>query len=181
MEIYNFKNEGVYVIVNLINNEMYIGSSMNLGNRKTKHFSLLKNNKNPNNLLQSAVNKYGIENFEFGILEYCTESLLEREQYFVNKLNPVYNITRDIINNTPSEESKKKMSISRLKLFQKGLKPNGSKPIIQTDLKGNFIKEYSSIRQASIELNMDRSGIQRVLYGKYKQMNGYIFKYKLVL
>ena len=107
--------------------------------------------------------------------------MTQREQYFVDFLNPVYNITRDIINNTPSEESKKKMSISRLKLFQEGLKPNGSKPIIQTDLEGNFIKEYSSIRQASIELNMDRSGIQRVLYGKYKQMNGFKFSYKLVL
>jgi hypothetical protein len=181
MEIYNFKNEGVYVIVNLVNNEMYIGSSMNLGNRKTKHFSLLNHNKNPNNLLQSAVNKHGIENFKFGVLEYCTEFLLKREQYFVDKLNPVYNITRDIINNTPSEESKKKMSISRLKLFKEGMKPNGSKSIIQTDLEGNFINEYSSIRQASIQLGMDRSEIQRVLYGKYKQMNGYMFSYKLVL
>ena len=172
---------GIYQIKNLVNDDVYIGSAMDFYQRKKKHFNSLKNKNHHSRYLQNAVNKYGIENFEFGILEYCTESLLEREQYFVNKLNPVYNITRDIINNTPSEESKKKMSISRLKLFQKGLKPNGSKPIIQTDLKGNFIKEYSSIRQASIELNMDRSGIQRVLYGKYKQMNGYIFKYKLVL
>ena len=97
MDIYNFKNEGVYAIINLINNKMYIGGSMNLGNRKTKHFSLLNNNKHPNHLLQSAVNEFGIENFKFGILEYCTESLIEKEQYFVDKLNPSYNITKDVI------------------------------------------------------------------------------------
>ena len=181
MEIYDFKNEGVYCIFNKVTNEMYIGSSMNLGNRKTKHFTLLKNNKHPNNLLQNAVNQYNIENFEFGILEYCTEFLIEKEQNFVNQLNPSYNITKDVINNTPSEESRKKMSESRLKLFEKGMIANGSKSIIQTDLDGNFIKEFQSIRQASIQLNIDRSGIQRVLLGKYKQMKGYIFKYKLVL
>lgn len=181
MEIYDFKNEGVYCIFNKVTNEMYIGSSMNLGNRKTKHFTLLKNNKHQNHLLQNAVNQYGIENFEFCVLEYCTKFLLEKEQKFVNQLNPSYNITKDVINNTPSEESRKKMSESRLKLFEKGMIANGSKSIIQTDLDGNFIKEFQSIRQASIQLNMDRSGIQRVLCGKCKQMKGYKFTYKLVL
>lgn len=181
MEILEFKNEGIYLIYNQVNNDCYIGHSMNVGNRKTKHISLLSNNKHSNELLQNAVNQYGIENFKIGVLEYTTENLLEKEQKYVDILKPKYNITKDVINNTPSLESRRKMSKTRLKMYEKGLKPNGAKPIIQTDLNGNFIKEFRSVRQASIQLKIDKSAIHRVLCGKYKQMKSFIFLYKKVL
>ena len=50
-----------------------------------------------------------------------------------------------------------------------------SKPIIAYK-DGNFIGEYTSIRSASRELKVNN--IPSVLSGKYKQTNGYTFKYK---
>lgn len=179
MKILEFKNKGIYIIINVINNECYIGHSTNLGNRLTKHFSLLRNNKHDNYRLQKDFNQFGESNFKFGILEYIEKDFLKKEQDYVNKYKPKYNITKDIIRNTPSIESRIKMSKTRKELYKKGiLKPKGSKPIIQTNLDGNFIAEYPSIMEAVRKTGLDRSGIQRVLYGKYKQMKGFIFSYK---
>lgn len=52
------------------------------------------------------------------------------------------------------------------------------KSVIQCDLNGNFIKEFSSIQQASIETGVTRSTISGVLTGIYKSAGGYIFVYK---
>lgn len=52
------------------------------------------------------------------------------------------------------------------------------KPVIQCDLDGNFIREFSSIKQASKETGAQRTTISGVLTGKYKSANGFIFVYK---
>ena len=84
---------GVYQIVNTVNGKFYIGSSIDLKKRKNKHFNELKHNKHTNVHLQSSVNKYGIENFHFEILATCPkEYCIKLEQFFINSLNPHYNI-----------------------------------------------------------------------------------------
>lgn len=79
------KDSGVYKITNLLNNKMYIGSSVNLVNRSTNHRKNLKDNKHDNLHLQSSYNKYGGQNFLFEVIEYCNrEILIEREQYWID-------------------------------------------------------------------------------------------------
>lgn len=174
-----FQNQGIYCIINTVTKEMYIGHSTNLGNRLTKHTSLLKHNKHANKGLQEAVNRYGIEMFEFSVLEYCEQDFLSREQFYINKHNPVYNIYKDVVNYKVPDSMRQQMSVTRKKLYQEGkLAINCAKKIIQTDLEDNFIAEYSSIMEASRSLKLHRTSIQRVLYGKAKQMKGYIFYYK---
>lgn len=63
------KINGVYQITNKINGKFYIGSSMNILDRWDCHKARLKVNKHKNAHLQNSVNKYGIENFEFSIIE----------------------------------------------------------------------------------------------------------------
>ena len=178
MELIEFLNEGVYCIYNNVTGHLYIGSTINLGSRKDKHFSLLKHNRHQNHRLQKDYNNYGKENFSFYILKYCTENLLIEEQSFIKKLNPEYNLITEVVKKKMSEESKAKMSATRLRLYKEGkLKPNCAVSIIQTDLDGNFIQNFDSIRAASIKLNIDKSAIQKVLRGVHKQMKGYKFLY----
>jgi len=54
---------GIYKIVNLVNDKIYIGSSINLKNREKDHFKDLKGNYHSNRYLQYAFNKYGENNF----------------------------------------------------------------------------------------------------------------------
>jgi group I intron endonuclease len=60
---------GVYQIVNLKNEKVFIGSSMNLDGIKNRNFFQLKLNGHPNKALQKDWNEFGEENFEFEILE----------------------------------------------------------------------------------------------------------------
>jgi GIY-YIG catalytic domain len=53
---------GVYSIICNVTGAMYIGSSINIGNRLVDH--LVTNNTNEH--LQNAIAKYGLENFTFG-------------------------------------------------------------------------------------------------------------------
>jgi group I intron endonuclease len=61
---------------------MYIGS-IYLSKRIAEHFLYGKSNEH----LQRALALYGLDNFEFLIIEFCTpELLIEREQYYLNWL-----------------------------------------------------------------------------------------------
>ncbi len=62
------------------------------------------------------------------------------------------------------------------------LKENGktSKKVNQYDLNGNFIKQFNSIREAERSLNTNScTNIYRVCKGKYKQSQGYVWKYAI--
>jgi len=114
----------IYKIVNKINNNIYVGSCFKVKPRRNNHFKTLSNNKHPNRYLQRAYNKYGKENFIFEIIErlefpidydkiLIKEHLENREQYYINSLNPKYNIRRIAESNLGikfSDEVRKKFS-----------------------------------------------------------------------
>ena len=92
---------GVYKITNAVNGKFYIGSSNNIKNRWYQHKKSLNEGIHGNIHLQNAWNKYGGQNFVFEILEECNpQHQFEREQFYLNNLNPFdnngYNIVRQI-------------------------------------------------------------------------------------
>lgn len=105
---------GIYQIRNKIDNKIYIGSAINLKRRKGQHFHKLIKNKHCNKYLQFSFNKNGKDNFLFEIIEYTKkENLIEREQYYIDILNPEYNVCKIAGNNLGlihSEETKTKLS-----------------------------------------------------------------------
>jgi group I intron endonuclease len=116
---------GVYEIVNIITNEMYIGSASRIGKssslsgfyvRFKKHKHYLQNNTHYNTHLQRAWNKYGESNFKFNILVTCPkEYCIKLEQWFIDNLKPEYNIRLKADSNIGikfSDEHKKKLSES---------------------------------------------------------------------
>lgn len=72
-----------------------------------------------------------------------------------------------------SEETKKKMSESG--------KGRGAKPVIQCDLEGNFIREWSSAQEAELHFNvkgLGKDNIGCVCRGKRKKTYGFKWKFK---
>ena len=77
-------------------NHFYIGSSNNIETRWRQHKSQLKSNKHDNSILLNAVNKYGHSNIKTEVIEECEQAILFiREQYYIDKLKPSYNIRKE--------------------------------------------------------------------------------------
>lgn len=81
------RTSGIYKIVCLSNDKVYIGSTINLQRRIIKHRYDLRHGVHANRYLQNAWKKHGELVFEFRIIELIAAPLLvEREQYWIDKL-----------------------------------------------------------------------------------------------
>lgn len=111
-----------YWHINLIDDKIYIGQSIDIMSRFYKHKSLLRRNIHTNQYLQNAINKYNIDNFFFEIQEqipfelYTKSFLTEREKYWVNFYenllgkNMLYNIANPVDPHDVSEKTREKLS-----------------------------------------------------------------------
>lgn len=88
---------GIYKITNKVNGKCYIGQSIHIQDRWKTHINEAKGNRK-NSILYLAMRKYGIENFDFEVIEECTkEKLNEREIYWISyydSFNKGYNMTQ---------------------------------------------------------------------------------------
>lgn len=133
---------GIYLIKNLVNEKIYVGSSVNLFNRYKEHFRLLKKGTHHNYYLQQSWNKYGDGSFYFDVLEVVTDKnrLIEREQYWMD----LYNVEENGYNMNPtagSQLGRKNPEDDREKFMY--CQPK-NRPIVQIDMNGEFIKEWFS-------------------------------------
>lgn len=153
----------IYCIRNKINNKKYIGQTSEkrgYKHRIHKHKNQLINNKHYNKNLQEDFNKYGMDNFEFFILDEFTFSdkellknaLTDREKYYIKLFN-----TEDDkrgYNNPIPKDTKRILCVETNQIFY------GSKDVIDKMLPG---KSPSNIRMH--------------LIGQTKSCYGYHFKY----
>jgi group I intron endonuclease len=105
---------GIYAIINIVNNRWYIGSAVNVERRWYRHRSDLRTQVHINRHLQRSWNKYGEQAFVFLFLEECEKNdLLKREQYYIDLVNPGFNILKiagSQLGIKRSLETRKKMS-----------------------------------------------------------------------
>jgi len=144
---------GIYIIINLVNDKVYVGSSQDVKQRIRLHRSQLKKNIHGNSHLQNSYNKYGKDSFKFEIIEETTIADLEiREQFFIYKLksnNRDCGYNKRVVAGTNrgvkwSEESKKKLSKSKKGIT---MHPNTRAALIKanTGSKKVITKEWRNI------------------------------------
>jgi group I intron endonuclease len=181
----------IYTIKNKINNKVYVGQSIRVKNRLSEHIQNVINKKNC--VLYNAINKYGLENFEFSIIDFANniDSLNEKEIYYIKFYNSNnkkigYNIEEGGKNAKTSIETKQKLSNAR-----KGLKQNQewidkriekvAKPVIKLDkINNTIIERYISLAEAG-RLNLDNlsyEAISRKCLGISKNDNDIIWCYE---
>ena len=75
---------GIYKITNIENEMCYVGQAVNIADRWKQHIKRGIGAETPTkNKLYPAMQKYGVENFTFEIIEKCDKNLLnEREDYW---------------------------------------------------------------------------------------------------
>ena len=83
---------GVYKITNTVTGDFYVGSSKDVKKRWTEHKCKSTWDRHPNNPMYLDMKKYGVDKFEFQILEEVEPDYLkEAEQQFIETLKPTYN------------------------------------------------------------------------------------------
>lgn len=175
---------GVYKITNLVNGKKYIGSSINIYNRKHTHTTKLKNKKHPCKHLMFAYHKYGEDNFLFEVLEYCN-NYTEREQYYLDTIKPEYNKRLVAQNNKGlevSEQTRLKISESLKEQYKNGLEAynqiHKQKEVEQYDLEGNYIQTFKSPKEAEKAVGAYTGKISVAVKDKSKYSYGFQWKYK---
>ena len=152
---------GIYKIQNIENNKIYIGQSIDIAQRWREHRSDALINRD-NSILHKAIKKYGEFNFSYEIIEECSkEKLNEREIYWIQYYN---SMIPNGYNQTSGGYS------GQGELFRK--------PVLQYDLKGNFIQEFESASEAARQLNVFKSNLTAACRGESTQCGGFQWKYK---
>ena len=130
----------IYLYKNQINNKMYIGQTSNLKQRKAQH----KNKSVCTYPIDKAINKYGIQNFTFEILEeVLAKSYKEYKQkidsletFYIHKYrelgNTLYNLTKDGGGNTWAADNQERVYLPL---------SNKQKEILSASLR-NYFKEH---------------------------------------
>lgn len=117
--------------------KIYIGSAVSLRTRFMTHRRSFEINDHDNERLKNYYNKYGTDSLSFKVIEYCDrDKLIEREQFYIDTLNPFFNIARVAgatyglkpwLNKKHTEETKAKIKAANLETFAK--RPKKIKPI----------------------------------------------------
>ena len=150
----------VYEIVNEINGKKYIGSTVDKKRRWREHKRRLRGNYHGNQHLQRAYNKYGSDSFKFIVIEQVDKisDLVQREQHYMDTLEPEYNIKPKADKSEFSEKTRKKISE-----WHKGNKlSEKTKKKISEAKKGN--KLSAEIKR---KISEAQSGKNNPLYGKH--------------
>ena len=151
------KVSGIYGIRSLSHPErVYIGSSVNLKRRKSKHFRELEGGGHHSAVLQHHYNKYGANDLVFEIIIYCERGvLIIMEQVFIDLYNPWFNICpiagNPMEGRTHSVEAKRKISSavkSRAPMSTKTRVLIGASRRGNTDWRGRSHSEETKIKMS---------------------------------
>ena len=94
----NLGKSGVYLVLNNLNLDFYIGSAISISPRHNRIYFRFRNHfyhshKNTNSYLYNAIKKYGSHNFSFHILEYTSIAQTRFcETNYIKEHKPKYNI-----------------------------------------------------------------------------------------
>lgn len=174
---------GIYFIKNKYTNVYYIGSSTDIGSRLIKHFSQLRCGNHPNGPMLADYNKYGIECFDFGVLEFCDSDLSNKERDYQNQygIENLYNLQiKGTFHSKKQLDSWKKAdkSVYKTQDYRNKMKSLKSNKIGKFDkITCQLIETFNSTEEVCNKYNFTKSVIMGCCNGSKKSAYGYIWHY----
>lgn len=171
---------GIYKFTNKINNKSYIGQSVDIRKRLKQHFKNMSKLDLP---LYSAINKYGLFNFDFTILEVVDNTKYANNDELVKVLDDLeikyieqyegytkgYNCTKGgdfgVLGLKMTCAQKKKISENTKRAISEG---KIGKKVYMYNLVEKYYITSITIRHASSITGISRSNISKLVNGKYK-------------
>ena len=157
------KISGVYKITNTVTNDFYIGSSKNVKKRWVDHKCPSTWKKQPNSPMYLDMQTYGVDKFDFQILENVEpEQLKETEQQFIEKLQPIYN-----------NRSANGLDVEKIKESQK--------KYYQSEKGKKHIREYQRKYHRPKKSKESQKKYQKKYYSQLCSYNGKILTFKALV
>jgi len=168
---------GVYRITNISNGKYYIGSSMYIQDRWGAHIRDLNSGVHDNLYLQRAWNKFGQNKFLFEVLECILvrdkKLLLEREQYYIDKVfNETEIPSRIIYNLCHIASSKLGVQYPESGKIKKGKCVYQINPITL-----DIINTFETLQRAAEAISVNRTSISACCRGQVPQIKGFIWRF----
>lgn len=200
---------GIYLILNTINSDSYIGSARSTSSKHNRLYFKFRNHffnseKSNNIYLRRSIEKYGKNNFSFNIIVFDeAKKIQELETFYIEKYKPIFNILQF---SKSSEETKSNYSEERpimIKNLNKDqnelmklavqtriksknykrpsleLKISESKPTSVFNSNGELLKNFNSAKEMSLYYKIDYRTIRRHIKNGKPLKNGIIIKYSL--
>lgn len=175
---------GIYLITNVVNGKVYLGQSIDIERRWNQH----RYGKG-SIILRNAIKKYGINSFEFSIVEEIDISnknkleiqklLIVLEQKWLDDKKPFmrengYNIQSSAKPNIPIKRPDGYGDlISKIKIDNN----HCGKSVIQYTKDGVLIKEWKSAAEIERELGYHAENISACCLNKEKSSNNFIWQF----
>lgn len=163
---------------------IYIGSSVDSRKRKNAHFLALKKGLHSSKKMQNVYNKHGVEFLKFEIIEQVESSslLIEREQFYIDSLNPWYNSAKtagSLLGVKRSEETKQLQSVQKIgkrihsEEFKRNLAERNRNRIWTAEMKSKISIANSGVF-VSLETRekLSKAGNNRILTSEHKERIG---------
>ena len=147
---------GIYKIENLNNHKIYIGQSIEIEKRLIAH----KNSKD-NFVIHRAIQKYGVENFSFEIIEECSkEELDDKECFWISHFNSLIPFGYNMVEGGSNGAALAKRI-----------------PVYQYDFNGKLIASYLGINEAGRINNISGTHISECCRNLRQSAGGYFWSF----
>lgn len=178
-------NSGIYSITNKINNKIYIGKTKNFKRRfgQYKYDYEHQRGDQINSYLLASMNKYGFENFEFKVVEYCDiENCAERELFWMDEFQSLnrdkgYNLRADSSSGMITHSTTSKKISDRLKLeWKSGVRSSHSQKLSKNiskkgeDYLKSLSEHFSKALTKYLYVIHDKSKTTVVKYKELKEL-----------
>lgn len=180
------KITGIYKIENIITNDIYIGSAIDIKSRWRRHKLDLRKEKHHSIILQRAYDKYGIENFIFEILEECEkEHLINIEQKYLDEKSPKYNICSYAYNTLGRKDTEETKVKKRKYALENNIRPpketyeNRRKKVAMIE-NGVEIKRFESLSEACRYLNKKVNHSSSIVRSIKRNIKAYGYNWKFL-
>jgi group I intron endonuclease len=170
----NKDKSGVYCLVNKINLNIYVGSSINLSSRMKNYLNktFLKSKQSINIPIVKALLKYDQSNFMLLIIEYVEAgNLTIRETFYITHLMPYYNVLKQgysSLGYKHTEETKKLLS----ELASNRTHSDETKALIAKALTGenNPFYNKSHSKESIVRMIEANSAYPLYVYNSFKEL-----------
>lgn len=199
--VYHRARNVIYLILNRVTKNYYIGSTSYYDKRLGGHVSSLRRGKHKNKKLQKEYEIHGEKSLEFEIVEFVEkENLRVKEQYWLNLFldiipENVYNVCKDVNSRkglSMSDSAKESIgnyqrgrTHSEERVIRKKIERTlaQGKAILVFDKEMNFLHEFPSVSETSRMVGVSIGSISKqcsrasLIIRKMKNSK-YVFRYK---